>query len=317
MSKKQKDGLKTVSEQSEKHKKPAKVHIKATKTTRKIKFKSGAFIAPSFLGVLTFFLAPFCVVIFYSLIDSPVNTEFVFLENYVNVIKNAAFQKAVRNTFTFSAAAVPLAVVLSLLLAIVLESKLPFRSQFRTFFLSPMMVPVASIVLIWQVLFHYNGAVNDMISVFGINKIDWMKSEYALIVVVILFLWKNLGYNMILFMAALSSIPRDILEVAKLESATSLQTFFYIKIRYLSSTLLFVTIMSLISSFKIFREVYLLTGDYPYDSIYTLQHYMNNMFKRLDYQMLSAAAILMAIVMVVIIGVLFIAENRFGKDVEG
>ena len=93
--------------------------------------------------------------------------------------------------------------------------------------------------------------------------------------------------------------------------------FFYIKIRYLSSTLLFVAIMSLINSFKIFREVYLLTTDYPYDSIYTLQHFMNNKFKSLDYQTLSAAAILMSLVMIVIIGVLFIAENRFGKDVEG
>ena len=324
MSKKQENEWKTASGLSEKGNRAAKKrgkaarkHIKSAKMIRKIKNKSAAFIAPSFLGVLAFFLAPFCVVIFYSLIDSPVNTEFVFLENFADVIKNAAFQKAVRNTLTFSAVAVPLAVVLSLLLAIVLEAKLPFRSQFRTFFLSPMMVPVASIVLIWQVLFHYNGAVNDVLGAFGIGKIDWMKSEYALIVVVILFLWKNLGYNMILFMAALASIPKDILEVAKLESATPLQTFFYIKIRYLSSTLLFVTIMSLISSFKIFREVYLLTGDYPFDSIYTLQHYMNNMFKRLDYQMLSAAAILMAIVMVVIIGLLFIAENRFGTDVEG
>ena len=299
------------------HDMQARVHIKNTRTTRKIKIKSGAFIAPSFLGVLTFFLAPFLVVIFYSLIDSPVNTEFVYLENFIDVINNAAFQKAVHNTAVFSAVAVPLAVVLSLLLAIVLEAKLPFRSQFRTFFLSPMMVPVASIVLIWQVLFHYNGAVNDMLGVFGLSKIDWMKSEYGLIVVVILFLWKNLGYNMILFMAALASIPQDILEVAKLESATPLQTFFHIKIRYLSSTILFVTIMSLINSFKVFREVYLLTNDYPYDSVYMLQHYMNNMFKRLDYQMLSAAAIMMAIVMVVIIGILFIAEDRFGKDVEG
>lgn len=126
----------------------------------------------------------------------------------------------------FSAIAVPLAVVLSLLLAIVLESKLPFRSQFRTFFLSPMMVPVASIVLIWQVLFHYNGAVNDLLGVFGVEKIDWLKSSYSIIVIVILFLWKNLGYNMILFMAALASIPNDLLEVARLESATPLQTFF-------------------------------------------------------------------------------------------
>jgi multiple sugar transport system permease protein len=123
--------------------------------------------------------------------------------------------------------------------------------------------------------------------------------------------------KLILFMAALASIPKDILEVATLESAKPLQTFFYIKIRYLSSTLLFVTIMSLINSFKIFREVYLLTGNYPVDTIYTLQHFMNNKFGSLDYQTLSAAAILMSLVMIVIIGILFIVENHFGKDVEG
>ena len=257
------------------------------------------------------------VVIYYSLVDNPISGNFVFLDNFTSIIGNLSFRTAVRNTFTFSAVAVPLAVVLSLLLAIVLEAKLPFRSQFRTFFLSPMMVPVASIVLIWQVLFHYNGAINEVLVTLGGDKIDWLKSDYALIVVVVLFLWKNLGYNMILFMAALASIPKDILEVAQLESAKPLQTFFYIKIRYLSSTLLFVTIMSLINSFKIFREVYLLTTDYPYDSIYTLQHFMNNKFRSLDYQPLSAAAILMSLVMIVIIGILFIAEDRFGKDVEG
>ena len=278
---------------------------------------SGLFIAPSFLGVLVFFLVPFCVVIFYSLVDNPISASFVGLQNYGQVIENAAFRTAVKNTARFSLIAVPLSVVLSLLLAIILEAKLPFRSQFRTFFLSPMMVPVASVVLIWQVLFHYNGAVIDMLGVFGIDKIDWFKSSHSTIVIVILFLWKNLGYNMILFMAALASVPKDILEVARLESATPLQVFFSIKIRYLSSTILFVTIMSLISSFKIFREIYLLTTDYPHDSIYMLQHYMNNKFRNLDYQTLSAAAILMSLVMIVIIGCLFVVENYFGKDVEG
>lgn len=294
-----------------------KSRTKLSKRTKKVKRSSGLFIAPSFLGVLLFFILPFMVVIYYSLIDNPISGDFVFFDNFVNIIGNSAFRKAVHNTLTFSAVAVPLAVVLPLLMAIVLEAELPFRSQFRTFLLSPMMVPVASIVLIWQVLFHYNGAVNDFLAVFGVDKIDWLKSNYAQVVVVILFLWKNLGYNMILFMAALASIPKDILEVAELESANSLQTFFYIKIRYLSSTLLFVTIMSLINSFKVFREVYLLTGDYPYDTIYMLQHFMNNKFKSLDYQTLSAAAILMSLVMVVIIGILFVAEDRFGKDVEG
>ncbi|MGN0431548.1 MAG: carbohydrate ABC transporter permease [Lachnospiraceae bacterium] len=297
--------------------KTVRVKTKSTKRLRKQKLGSGLYLAPSLIGVLLFFIIPFMVVIFYSMVDNPISKNFVFLENFQRVLKNAAFQTAVKNTATFSAIAVPLAVILSLVLAMVLDAKLPFRSQFRTFFLSPMMVPVASIVLIWQVLFHYNGAVNDVLVTFGLDKIDWMKSQYSQIVVIILFLWKNLGYNMILFMAALASIPKDILEVARLESATPLQTFFYIKIRYLSSTILFVTIMSLINSFKVFREVYLLTGDHPYDAIYLLQHFMNNAFASLDYQRLSAAAILMSLVMIVIIGILFIAENRFGKDVEG
>ncbi len=290
---------------------------KASKRSWKVRISSGLYIAPSFLGVLLFFLVPFMVVIYYSFVDNPITGNFVFLDNYIRIIKNLSFQTAIKNTLVFSAIAVPLAVILSLLLAVLLESKIPFRSQFRTFFLSPLMVPVASVVLIWQVLFHYNGAVNEVLVALGGPKIDWLKSEYAQIVVILLFLWKNLGYNMILFMAALSSIPKDVLEVARLESATPLQTFFYIKTRYLSSTFLFVTIMSLISSFKVFREVYLLTGDYPYDSIYLLQHMMNNAFASLDYQKLSAAAILMSFVMILIIGTLFIAENHFGKDVEG
>lgn len=293
-----------------------KINLMKSKSNRG-KLSSWGFLSPSLLGVLLFFVLPFCVVIYYSMVDNPIHHEFVFFENFVRVAGNAAFQQAAYNTLKFSFAAVPLAVVLSLALAMILDAKIPFRSQMRTFFLSPMMVPVASVILIWQVLFHYNGLVNDILSIFGGNKIDWLKSEHAQIVVILLFLWKNLGYNMILFMAALSAIPKEIMEVAVLESASPFQIFRYIKIRYLSSTILFVTIMSLINSFKVFREIYLLTGSYPYDTIYMLQHFMNNAFAQLDYQKLSAAAILMSLVMVVIIGILFLTENYFGKDVEG
>lgn len=278
---------------------------------------SCVFLSPSILGVLVFFVVPFLVVIYYSVVDNPINHSFVFLDNFRNVFNNGAFRQAAANTMKFSLIAVPLAVVLALGLALLLDSKIPFRSQFRTFFLTPMMVPIASIVLIWQVLFHYNGMVNDVIGLFGAGKIDWLKSDYAQIVIIVLFLWKNLGYNMILFMAALSSIPKDILEVAVLESAKPRQIFFYIKLRYLSSTLLFVTIMSLINSFKVFREIYLLTGSYPYNTLYMMQHFMNNTFGSLDYQKLSAAAIMMSVVMVILIGILFLTENYFGKDVEG
>lgn len=278
---------------------------------------SALYLAPSLIGVLLFFILPFLVVIFYSVVDNPINHSFVFLDNFKNVLGNSSFRLAALNTLKFSLVAVPLAVVLSLGLAAILDCSLPFRSQFRSFFLSPMMVPIASIVLIWQVLFHYNGVVNEFLANFGIEKIDWLKSEYGQVVVVLLFLWKNLGYNMILFMAAIGSMPKDLIEVARLESASRWQIFIHIKIRYLSSTVLFVTILSLINSFKVFREIYLLSGDYPFDSIYMLQHFMNNTFRNLDYQKLSAAAIIMSLVMVVVIGILFVTENHFGKDVEG
>ena len=274
-------------------------------------------LAPSLIGVLIFFILPFAVIVFYSMVDNAFSKDFVFLDNYINIMKNNAFKKAAFNTFTFSVISVPLAVVLSMLLAMLLDSKIPFVSQFRTSFLCPMMVPVASVVLIWQVIFHYNGALNEFLANFGIDKVDWLKSSKGQIVVVVLFLWKNLGYNMILFLSALNNIPKDVLEVATLEGAGSMYKFFRIKLRYLSPTILFVTVLSLINSFKVFREVYLLTGDYPYDSLYTLQHFMNNTFRAVDYQKLSSAAILMSIVMIIIIGALFIAENKFGEDVEG
>ncbi len=274
------------------------------------------FLLPSLIGLLVFYIVPFLVVIFYSVVDSPVNREFVFLDNFINLFQNAAFKRAAKNTLTFSAMAVPLAVILPLILAIVLERNVPYKSNLRTIFLSPMMVPVASIILIWQVVFHYNGAATELLGLFGVDKIDWLKSDYSQIVVVLLFIWKNLGYNMILFMAALSNIPTDVIEVATLEGASKWQIFYKIKLRYLTSTILFVTLMSIINSFKIFREVYLLTSDYPYGKMYMLQHFMNNTFESLDYPKLSAAAVLMSLVMAVLIGALFLGDNKIEGDIE-
>ena len=279
--------------------------------------QSLCFMGPSFLGVLLFFIVPFGVVVYYSLIKSNLDPEFVFLDNFKALLNNSSFITAAKNTASFSALAVPLAVVLGLLLALLLEARIPAKSQFRTFFLSPLMVPVASVVLIWQVVFNNNGVLNSVISSLGGNPVDWLNSDFGPLVVLTLFLWKNLGYNMILFMSALANIPRELLEVADVEGASPAYKFFAIKLRYLSPTVLFVAILSLINSFKIFREVYLLTGNYPYEALYTLQHFMNNTFNSLDFQKLSAAAVLMAIVMVVIIALLFKIEDWFGKDVEG
>ena len=266
---------------------------------------------------MVFMVIPFMVIIYYSLVDGPVNGSFAGLDNFKMLFSNAAFLQAAKNSILFSVIAVPLAVVLSLLLAVLLDANIPWQSQFRTSFLCPMMVPVASVVLIWQVIFNAHGAMNSLLEVFGFKGIDWLKSDYSLVVVISMFLWKNLGYNMILFMAALGSVPKDIIEVAQLEAAGKFTIFFKIKLRYINSTVLFVIILSLMNSFKVFREVYLLSGAHPYESLYMLQHFMNNTFESLDYQKLSSAAIVMCVFMIIVIGILFFIESKAGEDFEG
>ena len=277
------------------------------------------YLTPSLVGVLIFFFLPLLMLLVTSFQKSPTNSDFVGFRNYERVLTNDAFINASKNTLTFALISVPLAVILALFVAMLLNLGLPGKSLFRSFLLNPMMVPVASVVLIWQVFFSYNGVINGIAEkIFDSpEKIDWLKSEYAQIVIMLLFLWKNLGYNMVLFLAALNSIPHEILESAEMDGAGPVKRFFAIKLHYLSPTIFFVGIMSLINSFKIFREVYLLTGDYPFANLYMLQHFMNNSFTHLDYSKLSAGAIIMCIVMVIIVGGLFFAESKFDKDVEG
>lgn len=284
---------------------------------KKMKFPvAGAFLAPSVIGVCLFFVLPFFVVIYYSFVDNPISLQFVGLENYKNVIANTAFRTAVKNTFLFSIIAVPLAVILGLLLALLLDEKVPFRSFLRSSFLTPLMVPIASVVLIFQVLFDYNGVINNILLNWTNNRTDWLKSSSGIFVIILLFLWKNLGYNMILFLSALGNVPSDIVEVAKLDGAGAFRVFWHVKLRYLSPMVVFTTILSMINSFKVFREIYLLTGEYPFGAMYMLQHYMNNTFSSADYQKLSTAAIYMSLVMIVIIGIMLVVENHYGKDME-
>ncbi len=277
---------------------------------------SWGWLTPSLIGVAIFFIIPFCVIIYYSVLDNVYFANFVGLKNYISLLQNTSFLRSLRNTAIFSGISVPLSVVISLWMAFALNSRIPGKSWLRSCFLCPLMVPIASVVLVWQVIFHYHGTLNQVTALFGFAPVDWLKSSWSYMVLTVMFLWKTLGYNMILFMSAIAGIPQDIIEVAELEGANSFYTFLHIKLRYLSPTILFVTILSIISSFKMFREVYLLSGNYPYETMYLLQHFMNNTFESTDYQKLSSAAILLAVIMIIIIGILFLAERKYGKDVE-
>lgn len=282
---------------------------------RKKRVETGSavgFVLPSLFGVLLFFVVPFLGVIYYSLVDSPVNGQFAGLSNFVSLFENKAFLNAANNTLLFSVISVPLVIVLSLMLALLLNTRIYARSFLRAAFLSPMVIPVASVVLIWEVLFHFTGSLNVILQSLGYSPIDWMKSEWARFVIIMVFTWKNAGYNMVIFLAALQGIPKELYEATRVDGIAPWRRFRYITLPYLLPTGLFVLIMSLINSFKVFRETYLVTGDYPHESVYMLQHYMNNMFKQLDYQKLSAAAIVMAIVIAALVLVLLRFERRSG-----
>lgn len=281
-----------------------------------IQFRGWAWIFPSLLGVLVLFLLPFGIVIYYSLINSVVDGEFIGLQNYAGLLQNEAFLLAVRNTLFFTLTAIPLSMLLALLLALLLEHKIPGKSIIRTFFLTPLMVPAASVVIVWQALFDDKGYVNSALESFGIESVQWLSSEFGMVVLILIFIWKTMGYNMVLMMAGLSGIPADYLEMARLEGASAWWQFIRIKLRYLFPTLFFILLYDIICSFKVFREVYLLTGDYPCEELYLLQHFMNNTFESANYQKLSSAAILLALAMLLAVGVLFFTEQKMGKELE-
>lgn len=274
------------------------------------------FLAPSLLGFAVFYIIPFIGGIYYSLVDSPFNGEFVGLKNYIELLGNTSFITAVKNTAIFTSLSVPLNMVLSLGLAILLNKGIHGKSVLRTMFITPLVVPVASVVLVWQSMFDINGTLNALITSMGHNPVDWMKSDWARVTVVVVYLWKNIGYSMVLFLAGLQNIPVEYYEAARIDGASIWKQFTSITMVYLTPTAFFVFIMSIINSFKVFREAYLISGDYPHSSIYMLQHYMNNMFAGLDYQKLTTAAFIMAVFIIMLVLVLFIIERRINRIIN-
>ncbi|MBP1967163.1 sugar ABC transporter permease [Paenibacillus aceris] len=289
--------------------------MKMQRLARRELFVALSFLTPSFIGFCLFYLIPFGTSLLYSFQDG-LNRSSLTLSNYKELLLSSSFQKAAANTFWFTAVSVPILVTLSLVVALLLNQRVFFRNLLRTAYVLPLVVPVASIVLVWQILFDWNGAMNVVLNHFGLNRIDWMKSDWAGFVVILIYIWKNIGYNVVLFLAGLQNIPDQYYEIANLEGASSRRKFFSITLVYLTPTTFLVVLMSILNSFKVFRETYLVAGAYPHDRIYMMQHYMNNMFLSLDIQKLSAAATLMALSILVLVLILFRAEKKFRSFME-
>ena len=259
-----------------------------------------AFIVPSLLGVSIFVLIPFIDVLRRS-VTNVAGTAFVFLKNYIAIFQNAAFIMAFTNTLKFMIVCIPILLVFSLLIATFLNAGIRGANYLKTAYLVPMAIPVASVVLIWRLLFHENGFFSGLIHTLGLQPQDWMNTGFAFWILVFSYVWKNLGYNIVLWMAGLTAIPDTLYEAARADGANNIQCFLYITMPNLMSTLYTITVLAFLNSFKVFREAYLVAGDYPHESMYLLQHLFNNWFRELSLDKMSAAAVVIALLILMLI----------------
>ena len=237
--------------------------------------------------------------------------NFTGLKNYTTIFQKEAFQLAVSNTIRFLVVCIPLLMLISLLVAILINSINKIRNLMKTIILFPMAVPIASIVVLWRLVFDNSGYLNAFLQHFHISTADWMNGPSAFYVLVFSYLWKNTGYDMVLWLAGMSEIPEQFYEAARIDGAGKKACFIYITIPLLKPSAEMIAVLSLVNSFKVFREAYLIAGDYPHKSIYMLQHLFNNWFVKLDIQKMSAASVIMALVAaMIIIGVHMTHEKK-------
>ncbi|MBR4743194.1 MAG: sugar ABC transporter permease [Oscillospiraceae bacterium] len=267
------------------------------------------FTLPALAGLAAFFVVPFGITMKMSLTESMGSSKSVGLKNYSDVMGSAAFKLAAKNTFKFFGVALPCILILSLLIALLLFRNLKKYDIFRTFFVFPLVLPVSSVVLFFQIVFSDLGVVNGVLEHLGMHAADWT-GEQAFWVLLILYLWKNTGYNVVLFLAALNSVPPDLYEAAALDGAGWRKKLTRITLPINAPHTRFILVISIVNLFKSFREAYILFGDHPDQSIYMIQHFMNNNFINLNYIRLSVGAALVFLVIFVLVGLLLTLRDK-------
>lgn len=269
-------------------------------------------IAPYVIGMLVFYLVPYLISIGLSFTTGVGQRSFAGLSNYISLFQSGAFLLASKNTLLFTFIVIPVQFMLTLLLALFLNDKLKKIEIYRSTFILPLVLPTASIILFWQILFEDNGMANGLLELLNIEPIRFLNGEYAIAVVVLIFLWKYSGYNIVLFLSGLNSISKEYYENAQIDGANKWQCFWHITFPLIRPTGFLVLIISFVNSLKIFREVYILSGAYPHERIYMIQHFMNNNLRNLNYQRLSTASLILSVVIIAIIILLY----RYQKKTE-
>jgi multiple sugar transport system permease protein len=238
------------------------------------------FLAPALILTGIFFFLPVIASLFLSVTDFDIyaiadlrNARFVGLRNYRDLTENPVFWQAVGNTFYFALVGGPLTVGTSLAAALLVNARLVrFRALFRTVFFVPFVTTLVAVAIVWRYLYHPQyGLLNWMLGGFGIEPIEWLGDpRWAMPAIILMAVWKNFGYNMLIFIAGLQSIPAELYEAAGLDGAGPLRQFRHVTLPMLAPTFLFVGVITMIGYFQLFAEPYVMTAGGPLRSTTSL-----------------------------------------------
>ncbi len=282
------------------------------------------FAGPALLVIALFFALPVGASLVLSLTDFDLyaladlrNLRFVGLRNYVEILQLPLFWKSLGNTCYFVLVGVPLSMCVSLASAMLLHSKLALaKPWFRTAMFAPVVTTVVAVAVIWRYLLHTKyGMLNYLLGLAGIDPVDWLGDPHWAMPTIILFaVWKNFGYNMIIFLAALQSIPDDLYEAARIDGASHWQQFRFITLAMLGPTLLMTGILTLAGYFQMFAEPYVMTEGGPLQSTYSVLYLMYDQgFKWWNLGSASAVAFILFLIMAALTkGLLYAAGRKEG-----
>ena len=280
------------------------------------------FAAPALLVIVVFFFLPVLAALALSVTDFDIyaladinNLRFVAFDNYIGLLHNPLFWKTLGNTLYFVVVGVPLSIAVSLGAALLLHSKLGrFKGFYRTAFFAPVVTTVVAVAVIWRYLFHTRyGLVNWGLSSLGIDPVDWLGDpHWAMPTIIVFAVWKNFGYNMIIFLAGLQSIPEDLYEAARIDGAGPWRQFRHVTLPMLGPVLLLVGILTLSGYFQLFAEPYVMTQGGPLESTKSVLYLMyDEGFKWWNLGNASAVAFLLFVLMVAVTsGLLWFARRK-------
>ncbi|GGY58884.1 carbohydrate ABC transporter permease [Pseudoduganella albidiflava] len=274
----------------------------------KVQRAAWCFVAPALLAIGVFFFLPVAAALAMSLTDFDIyaladigNLRFVGLRNYIELLQTPLFWRALGNTFYFVIVGVPLSIAASLGAALLLNSRVTMlKGLFRTVYFAPVVTSLVAVAVIWRYVLHTRyGMLNYALSWFGLEPVDWLGDpDWAMPAIILFAVWKNFGYNMIILLAGLQSIPHDLYEAADLDGAGAWAKFRWVTWPMLGPTLLMVSILSMSGYFQLFAEPYVMTQGGPVQSTVSVLYFMYEQgFKWWNLGVASAVAFVLFAIM--------------------